>query len=57
MPPVLACSVGVMMLDVVVGPPRLVCLLDLWPGACIGERVVSKPPLNIRYLELPLMVK
>jgi len=48
---------GVMMLDVVVGPPCLVSLLNLRPGARIGEGMVGEPSLYIRYLELPLMVK
>ena len=55
--PILARAVGIMVLLIVVLPPGLVSLLDLRPGACVGERVVSKSPLNIRYLELPLMVK
>src|SRR6266567_2229763 len=42
---------GVMVLTVVVLPPGLVCLLDLRPGACIRERVVSKPFLDVCYLE------
>jgi hypothetical protein len=56
-PPVLALAMGVMMLDVVVGPPCLVSLLNLRPGARIGEGMVGEPSLYIRYLELPLMVK
>jgi len=44
--PVLACPVGVMVLRIVVLPPGLVSLLDLWPSACVGERVVSESPLD-----------
>jgi hypothetical protein len=42
----LALTMGLMVLAVVVLPPDLVCLLDLRPGARIGERMVSKPSLN-----------
>src|SRR5712692_1478310 len=45
-PPILAVAMGKMMLDIVIGPPRLVCLLDLRPGACIGECIVGEPSLN-----------
>src|SRR6266566_4817652 len=51
MPPVLACAMGEMMLDIVIGPPCLVLIQHLRPGACIGESVVSKPSLNVCYLE------
>jgi hypothetical protein len=44
-PPVLAFTVGVMRLSIVVVPPRLMCPLDLWPGARIGEGAVREPPL------------
>ena len=42
----------VMMLTVVVFPPRLVSLLDLRPGARVGERMVSEPSLNRDSVEL-----
>src|SRR2546428_8085477 len=45
--PILALTMGVMVLAVVVLPPGLVCLLDLRPGARMGERMVSKPSLNV----------
>ena len=45
-PPILALAMGVMMLAVVVRPPGLVGLLNLWPGARVGKRVVREPPLD-----------
>src|SRR6266567_6892512 len=53
-PPILALAMGVMVLTIVVVPPRLMGLLDLRPGACVGERVVGKPPLDRDYVELSL---
>ena len=44
--PVLALPMGVMVLTIVVVPPRLMSLLDLRPGARVGERMVGEPPLN-----------
>src|SRR5947209_3176518 len=44
--PVLALPMSKMVLHVVVVPPSLVGLLDLRPGACVGEGVVPKPALN-----------
>ena len=44
--PVLALAMSVMMLDVVVLPPCLVGLLNLWPSACIGEGMVREPALD-----------
>ncbi len=37
---------GKMVLAVIVLPPGLVCLLDLWSGARVGKRMVSEPSLN-----------
>jgi hypothetical protein len=45
-PPVLASDVGVMMLGVVVGPPRLMGPLKLRPGARVGKGVVREPFLD-----------
>lgn len=39
--PVLALPMGVVVLLVVIAPPGLVGLLDLWPGARVGERMVG----------------
>ena|SRR3989442_3187133 len=46
MTPVLALTMSVMSLNIVVSPPRLMGLLDFWPSARIGERMVGKPPLD-----------
>ena len=37
---------GVMVLHIVVLPPGLMGLVDLRPGACVGERMVSEPALD-----------
>ncbi len=44
--PVLALTMSVMMLDVVVLPPRLVGLLDFRPSAHVGKGMVPKPSLD-----------
>src|SRR6266550_214046 len=46
MPPVLALTMSVMMLDVVVLPPRLVGLLHFRPDARVGKGMVPKPSLD-----------
>ena len=54
MTPILALAMRVMMLDVVVLPPRLVSLLHFRPGARVGKRVVGEPALDRDYVELTL---
>ncbi len=49
--PVLALPMGVMVLHIVVLPPGLMGLVDLRPGACVGERMVSEPALDVCYVE------